>query len=279
MPIMRPLALLCTLSLDLTHAQAPVTEIGLMDRALAGIASLVAEGVLSGALEEQAVRKTLQGDAGLMALTRQFGDSPSYARLLRSTLGGNPNPVAPAPAAALEVLAARRSIKDFNPSKPVPETTLSRALEAAILAPNHFLNEPWRFYVLGPKARADAVALNPAKADAFGHVPGWMVVTVAASEYAADGSIGTKKGLEDHAATACAIQNFMLAMAAAGVGTKWMTGALGTPPERWMELVGANATAERFMGVVWYGYPAKDLATIAAPSRKKGLVGVLTRLE
>ena len=55
-------------------------------------------------------------------------------------------------------------------------------------------------------------------------VPGWLVVSIVPSELAADGSLSTKKGLEDHAATAAAIQNFMLSLAAAGVGSKWMTG-------------------------------------------------------
>ena len=51
-------------------------------------------------------------------------------------------------------------------------------------------------------------------------VPGWLVVTLVPSELAADGSLSTKKGLEDHAATAAAIQNFMVSLAASGVGSK-----------------------------------------------------------
>ena len=70
--------------------------------------------------------------------------------------------------------------------------------------------------------------------------------------------------------------NFMLSLAEEGIGSKWMTGALGAAPEDVMAAVGAPA-GEKLMGAIWYGYPAKDLAEDAkAPPRKKGLDGVLT---
>ena len=51
----------------------------------------------------------------------------------------------------------------------------------------------------------------------------------------------------------------MLSLAADGVGSKWMTGALGAAPEAVLECVGASAD-EKLMGAIWYGYPAKALA-------------------
>ena len=53
--------------------------------------------------------------------------------------------------------------------------------------------------------------------------------------------LSEKLGLEDHAACACAIQNFMLSLAEEGIGSKWMTGALGAAPEDVMAAVGAPA--------------------------------------
>lgn len=76
-------------------------------------------------------------------------------------------------------------------------------------------------------------------------------MTLVPSELAADGSFNTKKGLEDHAAVAAAIQNFMVSLAAAGVGSKWMTGALGVSPEEVLRVVGASENGERLMGVIW----------------------------
>jgi len=127
-------------------------------------------------------------------------------------------------------------------------------------------------------ARRAVIALNPAKEQSFNQVPGWMIVTVAASEYAEDGKY-TTKGLEDHAAVACAVQNFMLSLTADGIGSKWMTGALGVAPEKLMVLAGANSTAERFMGIVWFGYPLKELVSMVAPPRKLGVDGVLKTLS
>ena len=171
---------------------------------------------------------------------------------------------------ALNALKARRSVVKYS-DKAVPASATQRALEAAIMAPNHFLSEPWRFYTAGPETKAKLCGLNEEKRKAAEGVPEWLVVTCA-SEH----DLSEKLGLEDHAACACAIQNFMLSLAEDGIGSKWMTGALGAAPEDVMAAVGAPA-GEKLMGAIWYGYPAKDLAEDAkAPPRKKGLDGVLT---
>ena len=174
-------------------------------------------------------------------------------------------------AVALNNLLARRSVVKYDAAKAVPADVTSRALEAAILAPNHFMSEPWRFYTAGPETKAKLCGLNEDKRKMAEGVPEWLVVTCA-SEH----DLSEKLGLEDHAAVSCAIQNFMLSLAADGVGSKWMTGALGAAPEDVMACVGAGE-GEKLMGAIWYGYPAKDLSDDAkAPPRKKGLDGVLT---
>merc|ERR1740130_1447088 len=117
----------------------------------------------------------------------------------------------------------RRSVAKYDVEKAIPEAAITGALEAATLAPNHFLNEPWRFYQAGPDTIAKLCALNEEKAKMFAGVP------------------------------------------------KWMTGALGVAPEAVMGVVGADTEAERFMGAIWYGYPAKDLAEAKAPKRKLGM--------
>lgn len=101
----------------------------------------------------------------------------------------------------------RRSVVKYKGAVPAP--TLERALTAAIHAPNHFLNEPWRFRVLGPATVAKLVALNEAKREIFEGVPGWLMVSVVPT---AGDTLWNPKALEDHAATACAVQNFMLSL-------------------------------------------------------------------
>lgn len=174
---------------------------------------------------------------------------------------------------------ARRSVVKYDTSRAVPPEVVRTALDAAILAPCHFLREPWRFYQAGPETVAKLCAMNEDKKAMFEGVPGWMIATCAASEYGDDGSISTKAALEDHAAAACAVQNFMVSLASDGVGSKWMTGALGVAPETVMDIVGADKEAERLLGVIWYGYPANELSADAkSPPRKLGVDGVLTQL-
>src|SRR5690349_555824 len=52
-----------------------------------------------------------------------------------------------------ELVRARRTTKVFG-SQPVDRATIAELLELARWAPNHHLTNPWRFYVLGPAARA-----------------------------------------------------------------------------------------------------------------------------
>ena len=48
----------------------------------------------------------------------------------------------------LNALKARRSVVKYS-DKAVPASATTKALEAAVQAPNHFLSEPWRFYTAG----------------------------------------------------------------------------------------------------------------------------------
>ena len=59
--------------------------------------------------------------------------------------------VTPTNTVSLNGLLARRSVVKYDTAKSVPEDVTQRALQAAILAPNHFLSEPWRFYTCGPE--------------------------------------------------------------------------------------------------------------------------------
>src|SRR4051794_32858899 len=63
-----------------------------------------------------------------------------------------------------DAIRARRSIKRFT-ERPVTRDEIEAVLDAATLAPNHRLTQPWRFYVLGPEARhAYGLALGERKA-------------------------------------------------------------------------------------------------------------------
>ena len=95
----------------------------------------------------------------------------------------------------------RRSVVKYR--GPAPQAAVDRALQAAIHAPNHFLNEPWRFRLLGPETIKKIIALNEGKKELFEGVPGWLMVSIVPT---AGDTKWNVKALEDHAACACAVQ-------------------------------------------------------------------------
>jgi nitroreductase len=158
-----------------------------------------------------------------------------------------------------EVLRGRRTINLYLQT-PVPTKLVRDAIEAATWAPNHHVTEPWHFYLLGDKSIAACVELvremTTAKKDAkagdfkaksWSEKPGWLVVTCRKSEDAL-------MQQEDLAACAAAVQNFMLYLWKAGVGSKWTTGDI-TRDVRFNEIVGIDAEKESAVGLIWYGYP------------------------
>jgi nitroreductase len=77
-------------------------------------------------------------------------------------------------AAVATAITNRRTVKQFLP-QPVSQDQLAQLIELAMWAPNHSLNEPWRFYVLGGNARTVvgdiARAILAAKISAAGGEP------------------------------------------------------------------------------------------------------------
>lgn len=235
----------------------------------------------SGNVQHLTIQKPVLDMITSLPLQRQSSSSISpWSKILPSSWPSSRQPLRPpflqgsqardVTACSFSALLGRRSVVKYDLSKQVPAEMTTRALEAAILAPNHFLSEPWRFYALGPETKAKLAGLNEDKRKMAEAVPEMMVVTVA-SEH----ELSEKLGLEDHAAVACAVQNFMLSLASEGVGSKWMTGALGVAPEDVLATVGAGS-GEKLMGVIWYGYPDKPLEDAKTPPRKKGVEGVLS---
>ena len=65
---------------------------------------------------------------------------------------------------ASQAIQERRSIRRFA-ERPPSREEIEALLSAAVMAPNHRLTQPWRFYVLGPEARhAYGLALGERKA-------------------------------------------------------------------------------------------------------------------
>lgn len=164
-----------------------------------------------------------------------------------------------------DAIESRRSIKTFT-DRPVSDEAIQQLLSLAVRAPNHRMTEPWRFYVLGPKARAAyGAALGARKAkrvedeDAAKAViekvesthrdlPAMMAVSMTLDD-------NPEIREEDYAATYMAIQNLCLAACAMGLGTHVKSGAVMDDP-RARAAVGV-AENERIVATIHMGEPAE----------------------
>ena len=164
-----------------------------------------------------------------------------------------------------EIIEQRRSIKKFT-DRTVTREEIETLLDAAILAPNHRLTRPWRFYVLGPESRyAYGLALGERKARKLSDPQAARALreTIAAEQRQLPCMIAVaivhddnpEIREEDYAAAMMAIENLALTAVALGLGTHIKTGGV-------MGDVGARAAAgveegERIVAIVNVGEPAE----------------------
>lgn len=165
-----------------------------------------------------------------------------------------------------EAIRTRRSTKKLRPDPP-PRALIEEILEAATWAPNHHLNEPWRFFVLAGEARerfGQAMAEDALRAfhDPTGELSGSIaeaqrqkavrapVIVVVAMEPTAGPKLVE---VEDVAAVACAIQNMLLAAHARGLGTKWSTGEPARS-DHLKQFFGLTPQ-HQILGFIYLGYP------------------------
>lgn len=171
-------------------------------------------------------------------------------------------PSAVTPDAADTLLRGRRTIDRFRADATPPESLIRQAIDTARWAPNHHQTEPWRFALLGPDTQAAIIDINSrlltasrgeqaaaAKRQRWAEMPGWLAVTCVRD----DDPITAQ---EDYAACACAIQNLMLYLHSAGVGSKWSSGAV-TREAAFLQAIGADSGREYCVGLIWYGYPKR----------------------
>src|SRR4051812_16846171 len=163
-----------------------------------------------------------------------------------------------------DAIRARRSIKRFT-DRPVSREEIETLLDAATVAPNHKLTNPWRFYVLGPEARyAYGLALGNRKAKkiedptaattmrenvANEHraLPAMIAVAVVETENA-------EQREEDYASTMMAVQNLALAAVELELGTHIKTGAVMSDPAA--RAAAGVPDGQRIIAIVNVGTPA-----------------------
>ncbi|WP_150275369.1 nitroreductase family protein [Paenibacillus tepidiphilus] len=156
-----------------------------------------------------------------------------------------------------DLIRSRRNIKSFKPDD-IAESELLYWLEAASYAPNHRMTEPWELKLVGPDTRA---RLNH-KTD-FGHAP--VVLAVLSKK----GASAMERD-ENMMASACYVQNFLLAAHEAGVGAYWAS--LGALPQN-REILGVSEEYD-VIGVFGIGYPEE----VPAAKPRTPITAKLTRL-
>ncbi len=112
---------------------------------------------------------------------------------------------------------------------------------------------------------AKGAELGQHQRQAWSEKPGWLIVTCRRSD-------DELREREDYAACCAAVQNFMLYLWKAGVGSKWTTGAITRDP-RFAEILGIDADNEFVVGMFWFGYPK-----VTPSQSRKDLSESLTRL-
>lgn len=173
-----------------------------------------------------------------------------------------------------EAITQRRSIKKFL-DRPVAREDIEALLDAAVLAPNHHLTQPWRFHVLGPAARRRyGLALGDRKARKLTDAEqAASVREKTAAEYEAFPALiavamtvheNPETREEDYAAVMQAVAYLMLAAVERGLGTHMRTGAVLEDPAA-RAAIGARE-GERIVALLSVGVPAE----VPAPKARQG---------
>ncbi|WP_080838095.1 nitroreductase family protein [Cohnella massiliensis] len=140
----------------------------------------------------------------------------------------------------LEAIKTRRNIKSFKPD-PLDRELVVSWLEAASYAPNHRMTEPWEIKFVGPKTRAEINHKTN-----FNEAP--IVIAVISK------GAPTPMDRDEHVmATACFVQNFLLAAHDAGAGAFWSS--IGASP-RGRGILGV-AEGDDVIGMFGIGYPSE----------------------
>ncbi len=169
----------------------------------------------------------------------------------------------------LEAIHTRHSISKVRPDT-LPRPLIEKLLDAAVQAPNHYRNRPWRFVVLTGKSRERmgeimAQSLKKQKAD----LPDSALEVERAKPLRAPVliAVGVDKPddprileIENICAAAAAVENLLLAAHAEGLGAMWRTGPAVHDPE--VKKFLGFAPDQQLISFVYLGFPDLQPASI-----------------
>jgi nitroreductase len=114
----------------------------------------------------------------------------------------------------IEAIENRRSIRKFNPEKPVTREQLNRLLEAGMLAPSACNSRPWEFIVVTKREVLDEIVrVHPYAGMCATAAAAIIVVAIPQTGNVPEGYFPQDCG--------AATQNILLEAASLGLGTCW----------------------------------------------------------
>ena len=161
----------------------------------------------------------------------------------------------------LQAIQTRRSVSKVA-DKPVDRNLIQQLLDYAAMAPNHKNTAPWRFRVFSADERfalATACATgDPDKTDFWREKVQRAPVIIGVASFA-----GRSKAdipvWEEHAATAAACQNMLLAAHALGLGAIWRSGKITEKAEVQNLFNGFDASkSDQVMAFIYIGWPLEN---------------------
>ena len=155
----------------------------------------------------------------------------------------------------------RRSVRAYDPARPVPQTLTTQLLEAAIRAPSAGNAQPWHFMVIRNSVFREALAAAAFKQGFLAQAP--VVIVVCADERRAEAAYG-RRGVELYMLqdTAAATMHILLAAAALGLGACWVGAFREDVVREALDL----ATHLRPVAMIPVGHPAEEVCP--APLRR-----------
>jgi len=114
----------------------------------------------------------------------------------------------------IEAIENRRSIRKFNPEKPVTREQLNRLLEAAMMAPSACNSRPWEFIAVTKREVLDEIVrVHPYAGMCATATAAIIVVAIPQTKNVPEGYFPQDCG--------AATQNILLEAASLGLGTCW----------------------------------------------------------
>ncbi len=170
-----------------------------------------------------------------------------------------------------QVIKTRRTVKPGQMNgKVINNELMNHMLELANWAPNHGSTEPWRFIVFGPATKSrfceDHASLYKAHTEEskfnevtfqnlrkMGDNASHIVIA-----YASRGELPKIPFFEEIVATACAIDNLLLAANALGVAAYWGTGGMVLNPA-FKEYLALSDENTAVLGALYFGYTDAEI--------------------